>query len=526
WPRGTGGVLGWALRHRLVVVFVSLMFFGAALSAFPLRLLGAEFMPAEDQAEFTANIEMPPATSLEATDQAVAKVEARLKKVPEITGFFTSVGLSTGGMLSGSDSRHAIISIKLVPKSKRARSLTQITKEVEGLGEGIPGMEIGTQLPSMAGPAGKPLQLQLTGDDGATLTKLAAGVEAVLKRTPGVANVANSAGTPAPEVRVDADQARLADLGLTPAQVGMAVRTSVEGVIASQFRPEGHSSVDIRVIASDVDRSRVADLPSLPLATAKGGTVSLGQASTVRTVDAPNQIDRLNRQRLVTISANVVGRPLGDVVRDFDAAMLKNPPPSGYNLRQAGQTELMNDTFESMAMAVALSVILMYLLMVALYESLVYPLVIMFSLPVALFGAFGGLMATHQTLNIASLIGLVMLLGLVGKNAILLVDYTNTLRRRGHDRWSAITTAGPIRLRPILMTTSAMVLAMTPLALRFGEGAETRSPMAVVVIGGLISSTMLTLVLVPVVYTIFDDFQQWLGFGKEWVREEEAARYG
>ncbi len=517
---GYGSLLGWSLRHRWAPVLVATMFFVAALSVVPLRLLGAEFMPAEDQAEFIATVEMPPATSLQATDQAVRQFEFRLQQLPEVTSYFTSVGLSSESSVTGTDSRHAMVSIKLLPKTQRLRSLTDITKNVETLADGIPGMEVRTQLPSMAGETGKPIQLQVTGDDITALTKAAAQVEQALRRTPGAVNVTNSAGVPAPEVRVEADQGRLADLGLTPAQVGLAVRTSVEGVVASQFRPEGRSSVDIRVQASDVARSSTEDLPSLPLSTAKGATVNLSQASSVQTVDAPNQVDRLNRQRLVTVGANVQERPLGDVVRDFEAEMRRNPLPPGYKIEQAGQTEMMNETFESMTMAVALSVILMYLLMVALYESLVYPLVIMFSLPVALCGAFAGLMVTHQTLNIASLIGLVMLLGLVGKNAILLVDYTNTLRRQGLDRWTAITRAGPTRLRPILMTTSAMVLAMLPLAVQGTEGSETRSPMAVVVIGGLISSTLLTLVLVPVVYTIFDDLQRRLGFAADWAQGE------
>ncbi|HLB12399.1 MAG TPA: efflux RND transporter permease subunit, partial [Dehalococcoidia bacterium] len=261
---------------------------------------------------------------------------------------------------------------------------------------------------------------------------------------------------------------------------------------------------------------RPEDVADLPLLTSKGAVVKLGQGAATVIGGSPTQINRHNRQRVVTIGADLAGRPLGDVVGEFQARMREVELPPGYSISLGGEAELMGESFVSMGMALALSILLMYMLMVALYESLLYPLVIMFSLPASLVGAFSGLALTGQTVNIASMIGLIMLMGLVAKNAILLVDYTNTLRGRGRGRNEALLEAGPTRLRPILMTTAAMVMAMFPVAYQIGHGAETRSPMAVVVIGGLISSTLLTLVLVPVMYTFMDDIQRFLGrlFGR------------
>nr|MDA8188828.1 efflux RND transporter permease subunit [Dehalococcoidales bacterium] len=278
-----------------------------------------------------------------------------------------------------------------------------------------------------------------------------------------------------------------------------------------QLRHEGQNKVDIRVVGSDVDRATVADLGSLPIASPKGLIARMDQAAKMKSGESPAEIERINRQLVVTIGANVLGRPLGDVVNDFQVQMASIQLPPGFSINLGSQTELMDESFTSLVGALFLSILLMYMLMVALYESLLYPLIIMFALPVSIVGALLGLFVSGQSLNISSMIGMIMLMGLVGKNGILLVDYTNTLRNKGMSRFDAIVEAGPTRLRPILMTTSAMVMAMIPVAMTSGQGAETRSPMAIVVIGGLLSSTLLTLVLVPVVYTVLDDLQMRIG---------------
>lgn len=504
-------LLIWSLGHRKTIVAVSFVAFFAAVSMIPLKLIGIEFLPPEDQGEVYLAVEMPPGTALSVTNDVVYQLEARLDEMPEVVDYFTTVGLTGTGFMTTGESRYARIDVKLVEKSKRGKSIVQMARELQGLGNDIPGLTLRTQLPSIGGDPRQPFLVQLKGDDPAALKRLAAQITDVVKRIPGTSDVTNSSASGSPEVRFEADHQRLADLGLTSTAVATALRADVEGLVASQLQPEGENRVDIRIVGSDADKSTVADLSGLPIASPKGIVARLEQATSAKLVESPAQIERVNRQRVVAIGANVLGRPLGDVVRDFQEEMKNIPLPPGFSITLSGQTELMDESFTSLVSALFLSIVLMYMLMVALYESLLYPLVIMFALPVSVVGALGGLFLTGQTLSIASMIGIIMLMGLVGKNGILLVDYTNTLRNRGKGRYDAIVEAGPTRLRPILMTTTAMVMAMLPVALQVGQGSESRSPMAVVVIGGMISSTVLTLVLVPVVYTLFDDLQMWLG---------------
>ncbi|HUE75507.1 MAG TPA: efflux RND transporter permease subunit, partial [Chloroflexota bacterium] len=266
----------------------------------------------------------------------------------------------------------------------------------------------------------------------------------------------------------------------------------------------------VRVIAGDDDRAEIALLEQIPLLTNQGTMIRLGQVVQLNETFGPPQIDRRDRQRQITVSASPSGRALGEVTGDIQTAINNLSIPEGYRVSFGGASQAQEESFGQLFMALGLSFRLMYMLMVALYESFLYPFIIMLSLPLAIVGAIGGLAVAGMTLNMMSMIGMIMLMGLVGKNAILLVDYTNTLRREGRERNAALLEAGPIRLRPILMTTAAMVAAMLPVALGVGEGSESRAPMATVVVGGLLTSTLLTLLLIPAVYTIMDDLQNFV----------------
>lgn len=505
--RGYARLLAWALGRRWIVVAITAVVLFAAFAPLPLRLIGFEFMPAEDQGEFNLTLEMPAGTALEATNRATQQFESKLSRVPEVSSYFVTIGRSGGGFSGFDEARYATINVKLVGKGERRKSAGALALEAEALAKDIVGAKVRSQLPSMVISSRQPFMLQIRGEDPATLKPLAAQITDLVRAIPGTSNVTNSAAVGAPELLVRADSRRLADLGLTSAQVAAALRANVEGSVVTALESESKKKVDIRVLGGDDDRAHVGGLANLPIQTDRGTTVQLDQVSDVRLGDGPAQIERVDRQRSVTVGANLVGRPLGDVASDFHTALDRLGLPAGYSVKVVGEAQVMDESFANLFFALILSVLLMYMLMVALYESLVYPLVIMFSLPVSIAGAFGGLLITGKTVNMVSMIGLIMLMGLVGKNAILLVDYTNNLRSRGLQRLPAILEAGPTRLRPILMTTSAMVLAMSPLAIASGEGSEISSPLAVVVIGGLISSTLLTLVLVPVVYTLFDDLQ-------------------
>ena len=502
-------LLSQALRLRWLVLLVGLLAFFAGIALVGFKVVSTEFMTSADQGEFSVAVDLPPGTSLDGTNQALQQLERGIAKIPEIDSLLTTVGV--GGQYGLPQHRSARIYVRLKPLSQRSRTVFQVAEDVRQMGNAIPGMHTRIDYPSIVGYTGQPVLLRVRGSNMATLSDIAGQVEQIMRRTPGLIDVTNSAAEGAPEMRVQVDQQRLSDLGLTTAQVAAALRTAFEGTVATELRRENEDKVDIRVLYAHAgNRSELASIPDIPLATPQGTEIKLSQVAQLVPVAGPAEIEREDRGRQIVLGANLTDRPLGEITADIKQAISKLSLPPGYTIVMAGDTELQEEAFGDLLKALGISVLLIFMLMVALYDSLVYPLVIMGSMPVASVGAIGALAITHNTLNMFSLVGLIMLTGLVAKNAILLVDYTNTLRKRGYSRTEALLEAGPTRLRPILMTTAAMVFAMLPLALRMGEGAETRSPLAIVVIGGLLTSTLLTLVVVPAGYTVMDDLQQWV----------------
>lgn len=504
-----GRILGLSLRFRWVVVVIGLLSFAAGLAIVASGAIGTEFVPSADQGQFTINVEMPPGTSLQETSDATKVLETKLRTIPEIKDVFTAVGSGGTGVVNGP--RYATLSIQLVALSKRTKSVDVIENEVRAFDGTIPGMKLTIQSPSIAGPGGQPIQVQVQGNDPAYLQQVASQVESIVRRTKGTTDVTNSSSVGQPEIDIQVDRAKAADFGLTAQQIGAAVRTSIGGQTVTQFQPQGQKAIDVTVQANSADVQTVQQIRDIPLVTPNGTLVSLGQVANIQKTVGPTQIMRRDRERIITIGADVAGRPTGEVSQDLQASFNQLSLQPGTTIKLGGDTQQQADTFGQLIQALGLSILLMYMLMVALFESLLFPFIIMFSLPLAVVGAIGGLWATHNTINMMSMIGMIMLTGLVGKNAVLLVDYTNTLRQRGYERNAAILEAGPVRLRPILMTTSAMVVSMLPSALHVGEGSELRAPMAVVVIGGLLTSTILTLVFIPAVYTIVDDVQRLFG---------------
>lgn len=516
--RGTySRLLRWALRHRWAPPLAGL---GALLFAFslvPLGLIKFEFIPQSDNGLFTMTVELPPGSSLDATEEVMRAVEARLARIPEIEYYLSTSGVSSSssGMgVTSSSSRFGRIQVVLVDRAHRQRTLQQVIAQVTADTQDIPGAKI-RALTSGGGSQGQAVQVRITGDDPRVLQQLAAQVEAILSSTPGARDVTNSASVGNPETRLVPDRQRMADFGITAQQVAQALRMAVEGTVATKLRPEGEDEVDVRLIADQATRSNLLTVGTLPLLGNRGGTpvtVSLSQVTRSEQVAGPTSIDRRNRQRLVTVSASLAaGVPLSDVTiplqRAINQLQAQGAIPPGYAIQLGGQAEEQAKAFGSLLMALGLSVLLEYMLLAALYESMILPFATMFALPVAMVGAFIALALTGNTLNLLSMIGVVVLMGLVGKNGILLVDYTNTLRQRGLPRLEALHQAGITRLRPILMTTMALVFGMLPLALKLEEGSEIYAAMAIVIIGGMLSSTLLSLVVVPCMYTYFDDLQ-------------------
>lgn len=500
-------VLAVGLKLRFAVLAIGFASLAVSYMMLQTNMIGSEYAPPEDDGLFQVNISMPAGTSLDGTNAVARRVEAILKTIPEVHDTFTSVGGGGGGG-GGTNTRSATIAVQLAEHKERHRTVFEVIGEFRRLTRGIPDAQIRASVQNpLAGGGGAPINIRVQGDDLRVLEEIAGRIEEVVRNTPGAVDVQNSASQRDPEIRAVLDRERLADARVSASAAAQALRTSVGGVVVSQLRPEGSDQLDIRVIASDSERTDATAIGGIPLVGDAGSLVRLDQVAAISNESGPARIERTDRQRRVDVTGNVSGRSLGDVSREVRAELTRMPMPEGYRWVMAGQVQQMEQATITLLSTLILSVLLIYMLMVALFESWLTPLAIMFSLPVALVGAFTGLWITGNTFNIFSLIGMIMLMGLVGKNAILLIDYTNTLRQRGYERTEALLEAGQTRLRPIIMTTATVVFAMLPLALKLEAGGETRAPMAVVIMGGVLSSTVLTLVLVPGVYTMLDDLK-------------------
>jgi HAE1 family hydrophobic/amphiphilic exporter-1 len=513
WDRGFGllqdryaGLLRWALGHRWAVVGGAGLLFAASLALVASPLIGKEFFPTGDYGQFQVSVTMPPGTALRQTDRAVRTVEAVLRDLPEVEAVFALVGGAEDPFLGRTGgSQRGQIFVNLVPRERRTRSVDDVMAEVRARTRRIAGAEVHVAAQGGAGPGTAPVQVELSGPDVAVLQRLAAQVERLVARTPGTTNVDTNLDAGTSEVQVRLDQARLAELGLTTARVGTAVRQALVGVAASRYRGVGQE-VDIVVRAGAADRAAVERLADLHVATVGGRPVRLGDVATLEVRRGPAVIERKDRQRLAVVSASLLGRPLSAVVNDIQRALPAVALPPGYTVRFGGEAEFQRETFGDMLFALGLGSLLVYMTMAAQFESLVQPFVIMFSLPLASIGTFLLLLLTRTTVSLISLLGIVMLAGIVVNNAILLVEFITQQRRAGAPRQEAILAAARTRLRPILMTALVSIMGGLPVALGLGaSGAEWRRPLGVAVLGGMLTSTALTLVVIPVVYTLLDD---------------------
>lgn len=475
-------------------------------------IVGSEFTPQEDDSKFTVSIQMPAGTNLGATDEATRQVEQIiLQQVPETVAILSLVGSggSSFGIGTGGAENTASIRVRVVEKTERQRSVGQIVEalrpEVKQIPEATIALELSSSFGGGAGMGGT-IQIQVFGEDPNQLIDLANQVETVMRGVSGTVDVQNLDAARAPEAQLVVDRQRAIQLGLSPAQVAGTLRTALSGTKVGTFKQEGRPEIDITLRMNEAVRSDLTRLVELPLGYRGTQEIRLNQVTTLERELAAAVIKRTDRQRQLTVSSGVSGRTSGDVTDDVESAVAAGVSfPTGYGFKLSGQSEAQRESFADLGSALFLSIGLIYMLLVALFQSWLNPLAIMFSLPVAVVGAFGGLWLTGNTLNLISLLGIILLTGIVTKNAILLVDFTNVLRKeQGYSRRDALVEAGRLRLRPIIMTTAALVFALLPLLLNVGAGSEVRAPLAAVVIGGNITSTLLTLILVPVVYTFFD----------------------
>src|ERR1051326_926245 len=466
-------------------------------------------------------------------DSAAKQMEAYLQSLPETQYVFASV--SQGGGFGRGGAR-ASLDVQVVPKQQRSRSVFEIIDQVRQYGRRIPGMQTNVNVQSPLGGGGgfgggrtASVNVQIAWPDLGTLNQVSDQVIATMSTIPGMADVQNSSNAGNPELHIQLDRQRMAQLNVTSQSVATALRTAVSGTVVTPYRPAGATQLDITVVANDAQRMDLNSIASIPVGTGTAagggaatpaastaitsgtsttpGIVTLGQIATIGYGTGPVQIQRVDRNRTMTISGTATGRALGDVAKDVTRAMSQISLPAGYSWQIRGGVQQLNNSFATLGQALVLSVVLEYMLLVALYESWFYPIVLILGVPLGIVGALWALFITHNTLNIFSIIGLIMAVGLVAKTGILLVDFTNTLRKRGMGRSEALAEAARVRLRPILMTTATMTFGMLPLDRKLEPGAESRAPMAVVVIGGLLTSTFLAIFVTPSLYTLLDDLQ-------------------
>jgi len=502
-------LLAWALDHRKTIVAISGGMLVLSLALVPLGFVGTEFMTDSDRGEFAVNLDMPLGTTMEKTDQAIARVEKIVAGMPEVERYLSTIGKQQSQWKNAEQSNLGQVQIKLTDKRKRSRSTQAVMLAIKDQAEAIPGLKTSFNTISMWGAANmSPVQIEILGSNLADVVRFSETVSGIVARTRGTADVTTSWEEGKPEVKIEVDRDKTARMGLTLAEVGLAARTAIEGDIPTKYQ-EGDTEYDLRVVLNKSSRTKAQDVGGITLVNHSGQPVQLRQIASVTFGKGPSEIQRKDRERLVTVAANLSGEvPLGQVTAEIEQAVAGAGVPPGIQVFFGGDSENMRDMFSDMTIALSMAILFVYIIMVSLFESYIHPLTIMFSLPVAMVGALGGLALTGTTLSMFSMIGIIMLMGLVTKNAILLVDFTNTLRARGLMMRDALLEAGKTRLRPIVMTTATMIFGMMPLALALGAGSEMRQGMAIVVIGGLTSSTLLTLVLIPVIYTYVDALRQ------------------
>jgi len=502
-----GTLLKIALGKKRWVLSATLLLLIGSIALVPTGFIGAAFIPATDQGDLVINLELEPTAPIYRTNLMAQKAEKILLSQPQVKQAFSSIGFVSGSVSgAASNANLAEITITLVDKKQRDQSAEEFGIAMQRrLSSVLPGVKITASAISITGNVNSaPVQIAIKGTDITQVRQVAEAYRSVVASIPGTTFVKLSVKDPKPEVAIQLDREKMALLGLNAAQVGATLQNAFSGSDQSLFR-EGGNEYDILVRLDHYNRSDISNVRNMPFVNTLGQTVTLGQFATVGEVLGETTLQRINRLNAITVQANVAGRPSGTVTDEIRAKAASVKIPEGIAVSYLGDAKNQGDAFGSLGLALLTAIILVYLIMVALYENAVYPFVVLFSIPVALVGALLALALTMETLNIFTIIGMIMLMGLVSKNAILIVDFTNHLRDEGHSVRQALVEAGKERLRPILMTTLAMILGMLPIAIATGAGSEIKNGMAWVIIGGLTSSMVLTLFVVPSMYLIIDN---------------------
>ncbi|MGQ0512616.1 MAG: efflux RND transporter permease subunit [Betaproteobacteria bacterium] len=521
-------LLAWSLSHRKSVVVLALASF---LASFPLmKLVGSEFVPEPDLSELQVQFKTPVGASLALTQSKAQQAEAALREFPEVRYTYATVNT---GFVQGKNKVN--IFVQLVPRKTRSRSQNELTRPMRERLSRIAGIELQQIGAYKSVSSGKPLQVSILGQERKVLNEIAAKVMAELREVPGAVDAESSDEAAKPQLGVTLKRDLASDLGIGVVQLSAALRPLLAGQAVGNWKGPDDQYYDVQVRLSRADRARAEDLARVPLASTQADAngaprmVKLSEIAAIAPGSGPQQINRKEQLREVLITANVFNRAAGDAAADLRARLDRIALPPGYRFTMGGSSKDIQESMYFAGQALALAVVFIYLILASQFGSFIQPVAIMMSLPLALIGVVLALIVARSTLNLFSIIGFIMLMGLVTKNAILLIDFVNLERRLGKARREAVLAAGRIRLRPILMTTLAMIFGMIPLALGLGEGGEQRSPMGQAVIGGVMASGLLTLVVVPVIYTYLDDLAAWskrawaTRFGKIAASQENPA---
>ena len=510
------------LSGRRLVIGLGLASLVGGLSLLTTGRIGIDLFPSGDQSEVDITVVMPSATNINVTNGVVQQLEQRLQTYPEVRLVYSNTGSGAGGFGGGaSGGNQAQMTVLLVPVNQRPRSSLQLADVFrQELGRGIPDVTVRTGVANafgFGGFGGQAIQVQVQGSDPVV------GPDGTIYVIFGNGNTPEIGINQAVMVKCPAanqcdketdwlgplDRSRAAQLGVTAQSAGSALGAAVDGLRVASFQQPGASNVDIRLIADDKFRASPDNLGALPLLTSNGTVVALSQIGSLSQTTAPTAIQHVSRLRSVTINASAgAGVSVGTVQTAVQANVGKIALPSGYAVTYAGQAQTGLSAFNDIFKALAISLVLMYMLMMLLFGSVTLPLAVLMSLPLAVVGAIGAMTLTGSNFTLFALLGLTLLVGLVGKNAVLLVDYTDSLRKQGSGRTDALLQAGPVRLRPILMTSLSVIASLAPVASGIEAGSELLKAAAIVLIGGLLTSTVLTLVFVPAMYTVFDDIEQ------------------
>jgi HAE1 family hydrophobic/amphiphilic exporter-1 len=513
------GILRWSLGHSLVTVLLALgIFIG---SVFMVPLLGTEFVPKSDFSETSLTFYTPVGSSLEVTEAKARQVEGIVREFPEVR--YTLSTINTG---NAQGKMYASLYIRLVDRKARKLTVDDMSIKLRERLRQVPGITV-THVGLLDSVGGqKQISFSIKGTDTAELERLTRLALDKLRVIPGLVDLDSSVKPDKPTLEVEIKRDVASDLGLNVSQIGASLRTLVAGQTVGNWRAPDDQTYDVNVRLAPQSRTRPQDLDLMPFtvgsqADGSARVVRLNQVAQVKESTGPNQINRRDLMREVSISANVSGRSTGEVSKDITAVMNSLAMPQGYSYKFSGSTKDMAEAFGYAISALVLAIVFIYMILASQFKSFLQPLALMTALPLTLIGVVLALMMFNSALSMFSVIGIVMLMGLVTKNAILLVDFAIRAREPvqhadgtitpGMDRKEALLMAAKVRLRPILMTTLAMIFGMIPLAFALTEGSEMRAPMGQAVIGGVITSSLLTLVVVPVVYCYMDDLAQWLG---------------